>query len=235
MKFTICPVIVESERNVNIQKVEDYLKDFTEDLFNQHPGLKIYKEKLFIAGGCLRSLILGESVKDIDIFVKDSDTVNSMKNSLIYPRSDNAINFHVNSIKTQIIITETGSPLDVVNRFDFTMNMNFYDLVTGSIYVYSTGDILSKTLRVNKNCRNKLGTLARIVKFTERGYKIASKENLLELGCQISRMEPISTFKELEAESRLYFSCDDYDSIDFVEKDVLSTAKFESRRAGSGF
>src|SRR5690554_232362 len=119
MKFTICPVIVESERNVNIQKVEDYLKDFTEDLFRGYPELLPYKQELFIAGGCLRSLILGEPVKDVDIFIKNDKSKDEIKSDILIGGvvTDNAISFGVYSpllrfVKTQIVITETGSPID---------------------------------------------------------------------------------------------------------------------------
>ena len=242
MSLPTCPIILESNKTSNTTKLESKLKDFSDEFFEVFPSLKPYKQYLFIAGGSIRSLILDEPIKDVDIFITHESVIGNIKDLLLGRGlfSDNAINLYMWSnslgvVKVQIITTETGLPQEVINQFDFTMNMNYYDISSNSIYVHSMEDILSKTLRVNKNCRNKLGTLARIVKFTKRGYELTSKENLLELGCQISRMEPISTFKELEAESRLYFSGDDYDSIDFVEKDVLSTAKFESLRVGSGF
>lgn len=242
MSLPICPIIREANTVSNTTKLESKLKDFSDDFFEAVPSLKPYKQYLFIAGGSIRSLILDEPIKDIDIFITYGLAVSLIEHALEGRGviSDNAINLlmwskSLGAVKVQIITTETGLPQEVINQFDFTMNMNYYDPSSNSIYVHSMEDILSKTLRVNKNCRNKLGTLARIVKFTKRGYELASKENLLELGCQISRMEPISTFKELEAESKLYFSCDDYDSIDFVEKDPLSVDKFTSRRVGSGF
>lgn len=231
--------------NMNLK---DSIVKYTKVLFESAPFLLPYKDKLFIAGGCLRSIILGEQVKDLDIFCKDAQTATEIANSGFGFKSDNALNFTIHiqgestgsftqvieSIRVQIIHNQVGSPQEIINQFDFTMNMNYYDFETDFINVENIQDILSKTLRVNKHCRNKLGTLARIVKFVERGYKLHSKENLLELGCQISRMSPISTFTELEEESRLYFSDDEYNSIDFVEKDERSTVKYSSRYAGSG-
>lgn len=208
-------------------------------LFTSYPSLLPLRSKLFIAGGCIRSMILEEEVKDVDIFCKDQITADAVKEMKLGYTTDNAVNLNICDqniylYKVQIVTTEVGSPIDIINQFDFTMNMNYYDFESNSIEVIHLTDILAKNLKVNKNCRNKLGTLARIVKFVNRGYKLDSKENLLELGCQISRMESIDTFEELEKESKLYFSNDEYYNIDYVVKTVVSNTKFESRKQGSG-
>jgi hypothetical protein len=220
--------------NVSQSSVQTKLEDIEALLFISYPSLLPIRSKLFIAGGCIRSMILEEEVKDIDIFCKDELTVAIVKESISGFRSDNALNLYIHPYKVQIVTTEAGSPIDIINQFDFTMNMNYYDFESKSIEVLHLTDIIGRNLKVNKNCRNKLGTLARIVKFVNRGYKLDSKENLLELGCQISRMESIDTFEELEKESKLYFSNDEYYNIDYVVKTVVSNTKFESRRQGSG-
>lgn len=228
------PLVSESTKLPEIISLQKKLKDLEALLFTSCPSLLPLRSKLFIAGGCIRSMILEEEVKDIDIFCKDEQATTVIKESISGFRSDNAVNFQISPYKIQIVTTEVGSPIEIINQFDFTMNMNYYDFESNSIEVLHLSDILSKNLKVNKNCRNKLGTLARIVKFVNRGYKLDSKENLLELGCQLTRMESINSFKELEEESRLYFSDDDYHRIDYVEKCPVTVAKFESRKQGSG-
>lgn len=70
-------------------------------------------------------------------------------------------------------------------------------------------------------------------KFLKRGYQIGDKLNLLRLGQQISYLEPVKTMTSLENESKLYFTFEEFEKIDFVEKDVDST--FTSRYVGSAF
>lgn len=194
----------------------------------------------FIAGGAIRSLVLGEDIKDVDIFCRTPEDLANMIESLRYgPRvgsiieTENAVSFTLNGTQFQIIKVKTGTPEEVIGEFDFIMNMNYYDFSTNSVYHKSLMTIYDKKLEINPNCRNKLGTLARLEKFLSRGYKIGSRTSLLRLGTQISALDPIKTFTELENESKLYVSFEEYQDIDFVEKDAGS--KFVSKYHGSAF
>lgn len=202
---------------------------------------------LFIAGGAIRSTLLGEDVQDIDIFAHNQEQLDKVLGKLnvgwqnsenckyktIYI-SPNPPTRVVESLNIQIIKVKAASPQEVIGEFDFVMNMNYIELgYPESAYIHCLDTITSKTLTINKNCRNKLGTLARLEKFLNRGYKIGSRNNLLMLGTQISKMEPVSTFSQLEDDSRLYFTFEQYEDVDFVEKDAGS--RFSTRYAGSGF
>ena len=191
--------------------------------------------RCFITGGAIRSLILGEEVKDVDIFCEDEETLNAFINSflIIGINSENAITFTLKGTQFQIIKVKTGSPMEVIGEFDFIMNMNYYHFLTNETYIESLYVIKDKRLEINPKCRNKLGTLARLEKFLNRGYKIGSRKGLLELGTQISKLDPIDTFTKLENESKLYITFEEYEEIDFVEKDARS--KFVAKYVGSAF
>jgi len=175
-------------------------------------------DNTYIAGGCIRDFILREPVQDVDIFIEKhkEDVVEIVTDSLstmgIYHyKSDNAIGFTFEGYKFQIITCETGNPHDVAKKFDFTMNSNFYKLdSSGTIYIKSINDIKNKQLVFNKECRNLLGTLGRVPKFVNRGWKVPTKLDMVWLGCQISRLEPVNKLSYLEEESRLCYNNEEY-------------------------
>lgn len=205
----------------------------------------------FIAGGAIRSVVLDESVKDVDIFCHNQEVINNilvnlekrnqkeLDNILEIPYSflsvsENAISFVVEGIQFQIIKVKTGQPLEVIGEFDFEMNMNYVELVdTNHVYIHNKAAVEGKVLTINPKCRNKLGTLARLEKFIKRGYTTGTRNNLLMLGVQLSQLDPVKDFKQLEEESRLYFTFEEYSEVDFVEKNEGST--FVSKYVGSAF
>lgn len=177
---------------------------------------ELAREEIYIAGGAIRSCMIGEPIKDIDLWFKSDKMVQTIKDLKLGFTTDNAVTFYVATVQHQLIYCQVKSPEDMVAEFDFTMNQNYY---TGRnlIVVKDVEAIENMQLKITNKCRNVLGTLARLHKFVERGYKIPSKLDLLRLGTFISR-EPVNTYKELETNSQLYFSEKDFYEIDFVEK-----------------
>lgn len=193
-------------------------------------------EDVFIAGGCIRSLMLGEKVKDVDLFLSTDRSLEYLKGLNIGFLSQNALTLHHNNLEYQIIIHNTNKPIDMVKEFDFKMNMNYYDYYMDYLYISFPDIIKDKRLEINTACRNKLGTLARLFKFLERGYKSPSRNSLLRLGVGLTREEPINNFQQLEERSRLYISEKDYNEIDFVEKPemYIATNSGQGSFKGSG-
>lgn len=197
------------------------------------------ESKLFVAGGSIRSLILGEDVKDYDIFLTDNTLVEKFRNTSMGFVSDNAISFYVDRTQVQIITTTTGQPMDIVNQFDFVMNQNYYYPYAffnqDVLYIKDEETILTKSLKVNMNCRNKLGTLARINKFAERGYKVPSKTDLLGLGIALTKLPEVKTLTNLKEESKLYLSSDDcYELMDNQSIEMASYSEVLSFTGNRG-
>lgn len=205
-------------------------------------GDERFFDNTYIAGGCIRDFILREPVQDVDIFIDKhkEDVVEIVKENLnsmaIYHYvSDNAIGFTFEGYKFQIITCETGNPHDVVNKFDFTMNSNFYKLdSSGTIYIKDMGSIRNKQLVFNKECRNLLGTLGRVPKFVNRGWKVPTKLDMVWLGCQISRLEPVNKLSYLEEESRLYYNDEEYADMGGWSNFTFDRAPKTRNNEGSG-
>lgn len=189
--------------------IHETCKEYLNDLAKSFPEDVKFLEKAFIAGGCIRSLVNNETPADIDIFLKDDSIVEYLKGLTLGFTSKNAISFVLNNRKYQIIINTFGTPEEIVSQFDFTCNMNYFD---GSLQVKHQYDIELKQLRINPTCRNKLGTLTRIPKFISKGYSCPPKEDMLRLGVELSKLEPITDGKKLIDESRLFFSEQDYEA-----------------------
>lgn len=202
-------------------------------------------DDIYLSGGCIRSLIIGEEVRDYDIFVtgtilKDKLIRLAKENSYGYV-SDNAITHYSSFGQIQVITTATGYPWDIVAEFDFVMNQNYYykylaTLGDNPLKVGCRDTILAKKLTINQNCRNKLGTLARLVKFMERGYLPPSKVDIISLGIAISKLNPITTLTELVSESKLYLNVDEVSTL--CDGTILATCSEEEFEAlnnrGSG-
>lgn len=172
-----------------------------------------FMEKAYIAGGCIRSMILKEDIKDIDIFFKaDNELFDLLRKAKIGFATSNAITFNIASNKFQLCFTHVDKPDVVVDQFDYTFNINYYDPVSHKLRIEDISAIKEKRLVVNRDCRNPLGTLGRLHKFVERGYQIPSKMDLMFLAVAISEKELVS-FEDLETESKLYFSREEYNSV----------------------
>lgn len=167
-------------------------------------------EQLYVAGGCIRSLENGETPKDYDIFMKTdiSDEIKSYLATHATYTSNNSVGLHIYicaSTEVQIITSVFGTPEQVVGEFDFENNMNWFDpqsdiLVTNK-YCHS------KQLKVNKNCRNVVGTLVRISKFVERGYKVPSVQDMTNLAIKLSKLPEITRVSQLVDYSRISTCC----------------------------
>lgn len=175
----------------------------------------LFKRHAFVAGGAIRSMILYENVKDFDIFLTSDFLIDQIRmiNQGVKYISKNAVTLTLDGQTVQIITNETNTPLKVISEFDFTMNQNYYFPLTQELFITSEKDIIQRQLVVNRTCRNKLGTMARIAKFVNRGYKCPDKLNLLRLGADLTAMNEMESFEDIREDSKLYFSAGEYEAI----------------------
>ena len=192
-----------------------------------------FYDQVFLAGGAIRSLMLGEPVKDVDLWLPNKDLVGWLETHISGFISSNAINFHSQGMEYQIITRNTAPPEEMIDAFDFKMNQNYYSYKDDKLVIRHPESIRNMTLDVNPDCRNKIGTLARIAKFVARGYKLPSRIDLLRLGVGIAQNGSIDTFDQLEDRSQLFLSEKDFDEIDFVERPLNNPT--ETLEAGVAF
>lgn len=147
--------------------------------------MKLHGRRLIVAGGFLRSVIAGEHVNDIDLFIPSYDHAlmvatglkTSDRNRIL--RTDNAITVTGHKVPIQIIHRWTYErPGDVVASFDFTIASAsvWYDEVKKEwcslCHPEFYADLAAKRIVYTAPVRNEEagGSLLRVLKFYQRGY-----------------------------------------------------------------
>lgn len=141
-----------------------------------------------IAGGCLRDSLVGEKIKDIDIFCKSEEAVKNLEMFFAAQEgvkilNGNSVlsNYKLNGYWFQIIRDKFYNleTLDLIENFDFTMCGIM--MHNDEIRVLPTffEDLATRRLRVNKLIYP-LSSLERMQKYIKKGYS-ACNGTLLEL------------------------------------------------------
>lgn len=165
--------------------------------FNR-PVFNILKENnCIIAGGALTSLFTNRPLNDYDIYFKSKDDYNKVID--IYSKSkyetgfkmihtsDNADTFLKKEIidkyvfqfiKADHLIKE--NPMDIINNFDFTINMAAYDLKEEKLIVKDKFfyDNIKRYLIFNEDTYYPIISMHRAVKYMSRGYKLPGHEQV---------------------------------------------------------
>lgn len=152
--------------------------------------------KYAIAGGALRDSIVGDKVKDVDLFCKDAEAVMDLEkwfvrqpNVKIYNSNTHLSNFKLNGYWFQIIKDKffdlDGSEL--IENFDFTICGIMVHNDEVRVLPTFFEDLLSKRLRVNKLIYP-LSTFERMQKYIKKGYS-ACNGTLLEIAKGIQTID----------------------------------------------
>lgn len=153
------------------------------------------RKDVFLAGGFIRSCITREEVQDIDLFVSSKDVANLVALKLCPAghtvfETDNAFTVKVNGIAVQVIHRWVfNTPLECIASFDFT--------IASAAVWYDNGwqsacdksyyeDLAARRLVYRSPKRNEDagGSILRVLKFYQRGYRIP----LSSLGAVVSRL-----------------------------------------------
>jgi hypothetical protein len=171
----------------SVKRLPKKLKDLMQD-----PEWQPY---IFVGGGYLRSIVAGEKINDIDIFVDSQTRAELLAHKLCDKKEDiyktkNAYTIR-DTIDLQIIHRWVfKKPEDVANSFDFTLccaviygtEKTFDSYCDSRFYM----DIASKRLVYRNPVRNEDagGSMLRVLKYYQKGYRIP----LDSLGNVISRL-----------------------------------------------
>lgn len=181
-----------------------------------HPAvadlLKMYPCRIFVAGGYIRAMVAGEQASDVDLFCSSADDADRFARELAgekhrVHRTENALTVLGFGLPVQFIHRWTfRSPADCLASFDFTIARaafwwdvddvaaSWRSMVDPDFYA----DLAAKRLVYRSPIRNEDagGSLLRVLKFYQRGYRIP----LDSLGAVIARltmgMEGIEDMKE---------------------------------------
>lgn len=185
----------------NLVKIMDFIPAALRDV------LEKYDNKVCLAGGCIRSIINGEEVKDWDLFITTGEPafahciagflLSSIKNSELHETA-NALTISSSEIIPIQIITRwiQKDAEEVINTFDFTIAQAaiWWDGVWKSCHAdMYFADLEFKRLRYTSPVREEdcAGSMMRVIKFVARGYKIP-KEQLAKVIGQVVKGSTIT-------------------------------------------
>lgn len=163
-------------------KLKSLIKGFVEEL-----GPVVEKEKFFVSGGCIASLLQGDTVKDIDVWCRDENVMaqtikwyekiqpyriavfeSKYRDAPVGAKmiTENAVTL---SDGIQLIRRQSGEVKDILDTFDYVHCKPYYDLKDDKLYISKEQYLLciNKVLKVN----NPLAVKEyRTEKFLRRGY-----------------------------------------------------------------
>lgn len=148
------------------------------------PLLKLAGPKCFVAGGFLRACVAHEDINDIDLFSSDATTARLAANNLAESRrasvyeSENAVTVKSRPPVQFIHRWTFDGPVTCVESFDFTIaraavwwdGSEWASFCDRDFYA----DLAAKRLRYRSPVREEAaaGSLLRVLKFYQRGYRI---------------------------------------------------------------
>ncbi len=154
--------------------------------------IKELPENCWIAGGCMRSYLVGEKAKDIDIFTADPDSViNVLEGKDGFKKTfgnDFFQNFKYKGLTYQVIKKyKYNTPQETIDSFDFTLISAAYSKDGFVAHERFYMDNAQKSLVIH-NLPLPLSTMKRALKYTARGYRL----------CPVSLSRLVRTINELE-------------------------------------
>jgi hypothetical protein len=151
----------------------------------------------FIAGGALTSAFTGQSINDVDFYFKSKeDFINAVADAYdeslwCVAASDRAITFaHRDSVVQLMHFDFFPTAEAVFDAFDYTAVMGAYDTDQKDFVFHE--DFFKhnsqRFLRFHSGTRYPYGSLMRVLKYQDRGYKIG-KSDLLRIGLACQKVE----------------------------------------------
>jgi hypothetical protein len=173
---------------------------------------KIIKERSYITGGCIPSMLLDEFVNDFDIYFYYIEDVEKVKDYYQRQRLDisfipgthkfeckliteNSINL---SDKVQLIIKFVGDPMIVTEKFDWQHIKSWYSCKAEKLHL--TSDVYQLVVEkelVYTGSDYPLSSLMRLKKYIKKGWNV-SNTTILHIALDI-----VASFNKMENERAL--------------------------------
>ncbi len=167
----------------------------------------------FVAGGAVRSVFASEKISDFDIFFPDKSAFGACCNDLAkecdcdghfkynFTKTDSAWSYFTDRKQHfQLICAAFGNIEEILNSFDFTICMGAWipqtrigEFVFGEHFMKH---IAQRRLCFNVNAEYPIASLWRLMKYTERGYKLPAIE-AIKLALKIHDIK-INTHEDLK-------------------------------------
>lgn len=145
---------------------------------------KIIKEKSFITGGCIPSMLTDEFVNDYDVYFHSATDAQIVREYFKLQKPDYTKKYHVKLItdnainlsdKIQLIIKFTGSPSEVTDKFDWQHIKSYYDCNTEKLHL--TSDVYQLVVEkdlIYTGSDYPLSSLMRLKKYIKKGWNVSN-------------------------------------------------------------
>lgn len=160
-------------------------KDLQEvlDMVVSNLKLNSVKDKIYIAGGCIRDMFNGVIPKDYDFYFTDNASAAFAKGVVskqLLLNNNGNLDCWVLGKRINMIFTPEFNlpPEQLIEEFNFRQNMNFY--FNGKLR--RAVEVFNKELVVNRNGKYPLGTLMKIPRMQELGYTVSEADMAYLLG-----------------------------------------------------
>lgn len=182
---------------------------------------KDFVGKVFIAGGFIRAVLCSERIKDIDIFVSNSNLAQIVENyfndgKVEISKTKNAITIK-RDIPIQIITRWVYStPKELIDKFDFTICQaviyseseedcvgDYEPIIIGGCSEDFYKDLMSKQLKYTSPERDEdvMASIFRLLKFKKLGYNI-TYTSLFKIIARAIKSLDLSQYDE----NKIYYS-----------------------------
>jgi hypothetical protein len=141
----------------------------------------IIKEKTFISGGCIPSMIIDEFVNDFDFYFLNKENAEKTKQYFIDAKKTDK--FHVNLItensinlsdKIQLVTKFTGTPEEVTNKFDWQHIKSYYKYPDILEIPNETYRLLIEKELIYTRSDYPLSSLMRLKKYIKKGWTVSN-------------------------------------------------------------
>lgn len=154
-------------------------------------------EGALIAGGALTSAFTGQQINDVDIYFKtQQDFINAVADAYdshmwCVAATDRAITFVKRDKVVQLMHFDFFENAEAVfDAFDYTIVMAAYDIDKGEFVFHEDffKHAAQRFLRFHSGTRYPYGSLMRVLKYQDRGYKIG-RSDMLRIGLALQKVE----------------------------------------------
>lgn len=171
---------------MNSKKISKLLKGVLENLLEtiESDEIKgIITSQSYITGGCIPSMLLGEFVSDFDIYFKDRESADKVKNYYSGIKKDKNKKFHVNLItdnsinlsdKIQLITKFVGEPKKIIKSFDWEHLQSFYEYPDNLNIPDKVYKLLLEKKLIYTGSAFPLSSLIRLKKYLKKNWDVSA-------------------------------------------------------------
>jgi hypothetical protein len=149
----------------------------------------IFKERSFITGGCIPSMIIGEFVNDFDIYLMHKEDANKVrkyytdikfdkkdlsKEKVYLPKliTENSVNL---TDKVQVILKFVGTPEEVTKHFDWQHIKSYFTIKDGLKLTEDVYRLVIEKELIYTGSNYPLSSLLRLRKYLKKGWTVSTK------------------------------------------------------------